>query len=310
MTARVPVVFSLVVAIALLVGGCTEDEAQPGSSPSAPETSEGVVTTSEDIDIGGRSLHLQCWGEAVPGEPTILLLAGAGPPTSYWQLMAADFAAEGHHLCGYDRAGIGGSEAAPEARRTTQDQVTDLVALLDATHLQEPLILVAHSAGSLPAVGLVDRAPERVAGVVLVDPLSPREGDALRAALPPKKPHESPELADERLFLTDYLFDPAQNGEHLVFAASEDEVARLLDEPGPIFGDIPVVVLRAPELPYLPGLPRRYHAATVKVIADGHQEFADESTHGAVIEVENTGHNIHEDQPDAVMDAIRDVLAG
>ena len=29
-----------------------------------------------------------------------------------------------------------------------------------------------------------------------------------------------------------------------------------------------------------------------------------------VIHVEDTGHNIHEDQPEVVMDAIRDVLAG
>ncbi len=191
-----------------------------------------------------------------------------------------------------------------------EDQVTDLVMLLDAADLQEPVVLAAHSLGSLPAVGLVDRAPERVAGVVLVDPWSPRVSVVQRAALPPETPDESPEVAEERRFLTGFLFDPAQNPEHLLLAASDEEVARLLDEPGPIFGDLPVVVLRAPPLPYLPGLPRSYHEATLAAISDGHREFAAESTRGTLIEVEDTGHNIQDDQPGVVMDAVRDVMAG
>ena len=46
------------------------------------------------------------------------------------------------------------------------------------------------------------------------------------------------------------------------------------------------------------------------VSAPGHQELAAESTRGTLIEVEDTGHNIQDDQPEVVMDAIRDVMAG
>lgn len=306
---------SLVIATAVLGAGCTQggDEPSPASTQDTSGTSdapEEIAGSSEQIDIGGRSLHLECWGERVAGEPTVLLITGQGPTTSSWELMAGTFAADGHQVCAYDRAGVGGSDPAPEASRTTEDQVTDLMALLDAADLQEPVVLAAHSLGSLPAVELVVRAPERVAGVVLIDPWSPRVSVAQRAALPPEKPDESPELAEERRFLTDFLFDPSQNPEHLLVAASDDEVATLLDEPGPIFGDLPVVVLRAPPLPYLPGLPRGYHEATLAAITAGHQEFAAESTRGALIEVEDTGHNIQDDQPEIVMDAIRDVMGG
>ena len=315
MEARFRRVISLAVAIVLLGGGCAEggDEPSPAATRDTSGTSDAadeIARSSEQIDIGGRSIHLECWGERVAGEPTVLLISGHELLTSSWELMASEFAADGHHLCAYDRAGVGGSDPAPEASRTTEDQVTDLVMLLDAADLQEPVVLVAHSLGSLPAVGLVHRAPERVAGVVLVDPWSPRVSAAQRAALPPKKPDESPELAEERRFLNDFLFDPAQNPEHLHLAASDQEVARLLDEPGPIFGDLPVVVLRAPPLPPLPGLPRSYHAATLATISDGHREFAAESTRGTLIEVEDSGHNIQDDQPEVVMDAIRDVMAG
>jgi hypothetical protein len=117
-------------------------------------------------------------------------------------------------------------------------------------------------------------------------------------------------VAEERRFLTDFIFDPAQNPEHLLMAASDEEVATLLDEPGPVFGDLPVVVLRAPPLPYLPGLPREYHEATLAAFDDGFREYAAESARGTLIEVEDTGHNIQDDQPQVVMDAIRDVMAG
>ena len=42
----------------------------------------------------------------------------------------------------------------------------------------------------------------------------------------------------------------------------------------------------------------------------GFRELAAESTRGTLIEVEDTGHNIQDDQPEVVMDAIRDVMAG
>lgn len=314
MEARFGRVVALAVGISLLGSGCTasRDEPSPpgtGATSGTSDAADEIARSSEQIDIGGRSLHLECWGERVASESTVLLISGQGPTTSSWELMAGEFAADGHHVCAYDRAGVGGSDPASEAGRTTEDQVTDLVKLLDAADLQEPVVLAAHSLGSLPAVGLVDRAPERVAGVVLVDPWSPRVSAAQRAALPPEKADESAEVAEERRFLTD-LFDPAQNPEHLHVAASDEQVARLLDEPGPIFGNLPVVVLRAPPLPYLPGLPRDYHEATLAAITAGHQEFAAESTRGSLIEVEDTGHNIQDDQPEVVMDAIRDVMAG
>ena len=121
-------VVSLGVAIALLGSGCAEDGDEPSrvSEPGTSGTSgaaDEIAGFSEQIDIGGRSLNLRCWGERVAGEPTVLFISGQGPTTSSWELMASEFAADGHHLCAYDRAGVGGSEPAPEASRTTEDQV-------------------------------------------------------------------------------------------------------------------------------------------------------------------------------------------
>ena len=193
---------------------------------------------------------------------------------------------------------------------TTADQIADVVALLDAVELQEPLVVVAHSIGALTAVGLVDEAPERVAGVVLVDPLSPGLSAVQRAALPAKQPDEAATIKEERRFLFGFLEDPAQNGEHLLLFENDEHVARLLDQPGPVFGDLPVVVLQAPRLPPFEGLPRSYYNAVVTAVDDGAEQFAAESTRGRLVHVDHTGHNIQDDQPEVVMDAIREVMAG
>ena len=94
----------LAVAIALLGGGCAEggDEPSPASERDTSGTSDAadeIAGSSEQIDIGGRSLHLQCWGERVAGKPTVLLISGNELLTSSWELMASEFAADGHHLC-------------------------------------------------------------------------------------------------------------------------------------------------------------------------------------------------------------------
>jgi pimeloyl-ACP methyl ester carboxylesterase len=222
--------------------------------------------------------------------------------------MAAGLAAGGHHLCAYDRLGVGRSDPLPEGTRTTADQVDDLLALLDAADLPEPVVLTAHSLGSLLALGLVDRAPERVSGVVLVDPWLPRVGPVQQAALPPEEENESPELAEERRFLTDFRYDPAQNLEHLLLADEDEDAMRLLDAPGPFFGDRPVVVLQRPPPPYSPGLPRSWHRSGVAAIEAGGRELAAESTHGTFTTVRDTGHDIQVDKPEAVTAAILSVL--
>jgi pimeloyl-ACP methyl ester carboxylesterase len=309
---RSAIAIAIAATAALVASGCggSGDDDQPQSSRSRTSDAQPAddVVSDQDVDIGGRTLYLRCWGEEVAGEPTVLLLSGSGPPTSIWETMAADLAADGHHLCAYDRLGIGRSDALPEGTRTTEDQVDDLVALLDAADLPDPVVLTAHSLASLPALGLVDRAPERVSGVVLVDPWLPRVGPIQQAALPPEEKNESRELAEERRFLTDFRYDPAQNLEHLLLADEDEDAMRLLDAAGPLFGDRPVVVLQRPPPRYSPGLPRSWHRSGVAAIKAGGRELAAESTHGTFTTVRNTGHDIQVDRPEVVADAILDVM--
>jgi pimeloyl-ACP methyl ester carboxylesterase len=75
----------------------------------------------------------------------------------------------------YDLRGHGRSEVAPSGYRVV-DHVADLVALLDALAVRQPVHLVGHSYGGAVALVAALRHPDRVAAVALVDGFFPFPG--------------------------------------------------------------------------------------------------------------------------------------
>ncbi len=122
------------------------------------------------IDLGGRGLHLIDQG--VSG-PAVIFESGIAATCLNWTRVRTDVECFAF-ACTYDRAWLGWSEPAPGAR-TTSAIVDDLHALLDAARIPGPYILAGHSFGGLLMRAYAARYPEKVAGVVLVDPLSPHE---------------------------------------------------------------------------------------------------------------------------------------
>ncbi|WP_441898451.1 alpha/beta fold hydrolase [Microbacterium sp.] len=98
---------------------------------------------------------------------TVVFEAGAADSRSSWALVQLRVAAFARTVV-YDRSGLGRSAPNP-AERTLDRMADDLNDLLDASP-PGPLILVGHSAGG-PIVRLAaSRRPDRIAGLVLVDP--------------------------------------------------------------------------------------------------------------------------------------------
>jgi pimeloyl-ACP methyl ester carboxylesterase len=135
------------------------------------------------IDVDGRRLHIHIEGQDVAGQgaPVVVLEAGIAASSLSWALVAkkvAGFAS----VVTYDRAGFGWSEAASHAC-TALDAARDLALLLERAAVPGPIVLVGHSFGGLIARVFQQCYPERVAGLVLVDPVSRtewREADAQR----------------------------------------------------------------------------------------------------------------------------------
>jgi pimeloyl-ACP methyl ester carboxylesterase len=124
-----------------------------------------VPPPGELIDVGGHRLHAVCRGD---GRPAVILEAGIAASSLSWARVLPELAAF-TRACAYDRAGLAWSEPATSPR-TFARILDDLDALIGAVAVTPPVILVGHSFGSLIIRGFAARHPERVAGLVLVDP--------------------------------------------------------------------------------------------------------------------------------------------
>jgi pimeloyl-ACP methyl ester carboxylesterase len=122
------------------------------------------------IDIGGCHLHLIESGE---DGPPVIFESGISATCLNWtqvRTQVARFAG----AYAYDRAWLGWSDPA-NSPRTTSTIVDELHALLTGAAISPPYILVGHSFGGMLVRAFASKYPDQVAGLVLVDPLSPGE---------------------------------------------------------------------------------------------------------------------------------------
>jgi pimeloyl-ACP methyl ester carboxylesterase len=120
------------------------------------------------VELGRRSLHLL---EQGTGSPTVVLEAGIAASSISWCLVQK-LVAEFTTVVSYDRAGFGWSDFSAENNSGFVLQtVQDLGLLLASAGLSGPFVLVGHSFGGLIVRLFQQLHPDRVAGMVLVDPV-------------------------------------------------------------------------------------------------------------------------------------------
>lgn len=119
------------------------------------------------VDIGGRRLHLSCAGS---GNPTVLLLPGAGEVSPVWGWIMPNVS-RASRVCTWDRAGRGWSDDAPGAQDGAA-LASDLHILLERAQITGPFVLAGHSFGGLLALEYAARYPDQIAGMVLLDATS------------------------------------------------------------------------------------------------------------------------------------------
>jgi pimeloyl-ACP methyl ester carboxylesterase len=118
----------------------------------------------ELFDLGGFRLHLHCFGE---GRPVVVLDSGLGGAASDWRKVQPELART-NRTCVYDRAGYGWSDSGP-LPRTSGRMAAELRTLLMLAELPPPYLVVGHSFGGYNARMFAGLFPGDTAGVVLVD---------------------------------------------------------------------------------------------------------------------------------------------
>jgi pimeloyl-ACP methyl ester carboxylesterase len=116
------------------------------------------------FDVGGYRLHLYVLGEA---SPTIVLDHSLGGVEGYFLVEKLSKLAR---VCIYDRAGYGWSDHSPYPR-TSQQIAQELDRLLNQAGIEPPYVLVGDSFGSYNVRLYAHLFPQKVLGIVLTDGL-------------------------------------------------------------------------------------------------------------------------------------------
>jgi len=302
----------------------TKDGETPSvMGPSNPPDLEGKAFVAL---TDGRQMFLDCRGE---GAPAVVLDAGAGGTTLSWSLVH-DEIAKTTRTCAYDRAGHGLSDPGPLPLDTAA-VANDMDAILTAAGIAGPYVLVGHSLGSYHVRQFANTRFDKVAGMVLVDPsgdgqaarfnqvmpkaraIMAKAGEAAKAANCSSRLREKLVLRDDPLFLTcngtndGDMFEQTQSEIDSMPGASTDQ----LTESRRSYGDLPLIVLTRGD--YSAGMPREMSSSDrsgfKKVWIAMHEEMTALSTAGELRTVAKAGHNIQRDQPQAVIDAVNEVVA-
>jgi pimeloyl-ACP methyl ester carboxylesterase len=239
----------------------------------------------ERIDIGDRSLYLDCRGS---GQPTVILEAGSGADSSAWSAVI-DALAGTTRTCAYDRAGRARSD--PTDRRTLLDAATELRVLLSTAGEPAPYVLVGHSLGGAFVRVFAGEHRDEVVGLVLVDTFDPDlQTDWVHPMLGDLRPEYEAHMDGHR--------DTVATVDSLDWPTSERQ---LRDS---TVAGMPIEVVVAPRYE-----PRLSEAQNAEVAAAWRRAFETLSP-GLVrwTTAWGAGHNVQLDRPDLVIQSVRRVV--
>jgi pimeloyl-ACP methyl ester carboxylesterase len=283
------------------------------------------------VEINGRKMHIHCTGE---GNPTIILDAGQGGWSSDWGEIIPELS-RSHRVCAYDRAGYGWSDPAQDTR-SPQQAADDLLALLTASQVEAPYVLVAFSHSGLANRLLAAQQPDLVAGMVLIDPATEFDNEIMSADLMQQQrsavglfqgftlfarlglvrwlgaqsmagyaPFIATQVANPEIYYTFVAESQWWNTSTQEFVSRLDDahLAHVRDH-GPI-PDIPLIIIGAETLDST-GNSAMQELQTIR--NEKLRTLAAQSSEGEFIVAEESTHNVLTDRPDVVIDAILRVV--
>ena len=278
------------------------------------------------VNIGGdREMYMECQGT---GYPTVVFVAGAQDRAETWsttedpsEQAVLPAIAETNRVCAYDRPGTilatgeGAADFEPSRSdpvpqpTTLQDHAADLHALLKASGERGPYVVVGHSMGGAVSRLYASEYPQEVSGLVLVDPTPYEAANSLTAeewAL--WKPLLGGPPSEEALALYPHL-EWSDNDRNLAQASA---AAPLKPMPFIAFqSDVPFDLTPYVEDGTLPMTAEEAEQFRILLYNAWHDAIGDlvSQVPGArFIDDPHSSHYIHQEQPQLVIDSIREVV--
>lgn len=269
------------------------------------------------IDIGNHSLHLNCMGS---GTPTVIFESDLDAIGSLsWSLVQQEVA-KFTRACTYDRAGFMWSETGPRPRNG--EQIADeLGKLLKAAGEKGPYILVGHAMGGAYIRMFAAQNPDLVCGMVLVDAVHPDQSARLgiqgkvpsrqigpivnflsSIGQPARYKSPKPRTMPEEVYEVQQAFMPSSS---IAFYDETIEGQVTLEQVGRVqkLGNIPLIVLLSARPSF------NIEGQNLQEIwLDLQEELTLLSDNSEIRKFSESGHYIQFDQPDVVIEAIRDIV--
>ncbi|MBP6869270.1 alpha/beta hydrolase [Candidatus Babeliales bacterium] len=275
------------------------------------------------IDVGGYKLHVIDKGQ---GGPTVVVDPGCGCNSLTWGLIYPEIAKLTRVIV-IDRAGYAWSDASPLAR-TSENVVQEMHTLLKNAGIPAPYILVGHSFGGGNVRLFASKYPDEVEGVILVDSVHEDQ----REKIPSYK--IKPELSWKKYIeqslglrplmteqqhqeFNDWVKEFPTEVQHnyiatkLPIQSSQTSYQELLNvessfqqlkNDGGLLADKPLMVIRAGKMS---GTDQEKNQMKIWLQAD----LATKSSRGKLIVAEKSGHMIPNEQPEIIVEAVREMVA-
>ena len=260
------------------------------AAKSKDQTNNAAKTIQTKIDIGGYALYVNIAGE---GSPTVIFEAGGGNASFIWGRVQPEIS-KITRTFSYDRAGLGRSDKR-NLPNTCLTQVQELHTLLKKAEVKEPYIYVANSYGAFLAELFTSMYPKEVAGVVFVDGTDEKFGEYLSNNL-------SPEQLD--IFKKMAASSPDGNFEEMLISAQQVKEARKQNA----LRNKPVIVLTADIQISAKQFANTPMSIAISQWMNWQQDLVALSDKSEQSIIKGSGHLIHYDKPEAVINAIKKMI--
>jgi pimeloyl-ACP methyl ester carboxylesterase len=282
------------------------------------------------VDLGDYRIHLYCTGK---GKQTVVLSPGGGDFSFVWYLVQQKLQSS-TRVCSYDRASSAWSDPGPQPS-TFRQEAYELEMALRLSGEKGPYILAGHSIGGMVVKTFAEGYPDETAGMVLVDATSPdatlgyfgkvvRVRDLAKRTIPPVQtmktsppipisdaereqalkykshkinpPYDRLPLEMQKLQLWAQMLPPkVALSEKDDYTPEEFQLLYGIQQFGHPLGGKPLITMIGMQ-----------EAGEEKI--EEKKAFQTLSINSKVVEVQDAGHAIHLQDPDAVVSAIHDVM--